>query len=179
MGLKRRRVCNGQLKLWLKCCFTSTETVGVLGTGEPRTSTSTFTQLLRPDQMTSDASFITDHVTYASTNKTEMEVGAGKRCSDCGVGLFGTGSCCIVIFQYFVTHPCFKVDCVISGPTPCPGFRHPLFPWSWRKDVVNPSACSVIRVFTYMSKNELMVVIKGISLAAIGSRKVGKQGASQ
>ena len=32
---------------WLaECCFTSTETVGLLGTG-PRTSTSTFTQLLR------------------------------------------------------------------------------------------------------------------------------------
>ena len=29
----------------LKCCFTSTETVGLLGR-EPRTSTSTFTQLL-------------------------------------------------------------------------------------------------------------------------------------
>ena len=31
----------------LKCCFTSTETVGLLGTGLPRTATSTFTQLLR------------------------------------------------------------------------------------------------------------------------------------
>ena len=103
------------------------------------------------------------------------------------MGLFGTGSCCIVIFQYFVTEPCFEVDCVISGPTPCPSFRHPLFPWSWRKDIVNPSAWSLISVFIlyniyvylYMSKNELMVVIKGISLAAIGPRKVGKQGASQ
>ena len=35
---------NGML---LKCCVTSTETVGLLGTGrEPRTPTSTFTQLL-------------------------------------------------------------------------------------------------------------------------------------
>ena len=35
---------------WLvECCFTSTETVGLLGTGsrEPRTATSIFTQLLR------------------------------------------------------------------------------------------------------------------------------------
>ena len=33
---------------WLKCCFTSTETVGILGTGA-RTATSTFTQLLSPN----------------------------------------------------------------------------------------------------------------------------------
>ena len=31
------------------CCFTSTETVRTIRDGEPRTATSTFTQLLRPD----------------------------------------------------------------------------------------------------------------------------------
>ena len=34
------------LLLLLKCCFTSTETVGLLGTPEPKTSNSTFAQLL-------------------------------------------------------------------------------------------------------------------------------------
>ena len=43
---------NPDRKSWLKCCFTSTETVGLLGTVDllssllPRTSTSTFTQFL-------------------------------------------------------------------------------------------------------------------------------------
>ena len=34
-----------------ECCFTSTETGGLLGTGEPRTATSTFTQLLSSDRL--------------------------------------------------------------------------------------------------------------------------------
>ena len=38
-NLKRTRIP-------VQCCFTSTETVGAIGDGEPRTSTSTFTQLL-------------------------------------------------------------------------------------------------------------------------------------
>ena len=39
---------DSQLMLWLKCCLTSTETVRLIrdGTGEPRTATPAFTQLL-------------------------------------------------------------------------------------------------------------------------------------
>ena len=33
-------------KLCFKCCFTSTETIRLIRDGEPRTTTSTFTQLL-------------------------------------------------------------------------------------------------------------------------------------
>ena len=42
---------------WLvECCFTSTETVGLLGTGsrEPRTATSIFTQLLSSQESVDD-----------------------------------------------------------------------------------------------------------------------------
>ena len=51
VALLQGRFCAAWLKqrciyhLWLKCCFTSTETV-VYERQEPRTSTSTFTQLL-------------------------------------------------------------------------------------------------------------------------------------
>ena len=34
---------------FLKCCFTSTETMRTIRDGEPRAATSTFTQLLRSD----------------------------------------------------------------------------------------------------------------------------------
>ena len=44
------RVCNRTLKsvicLQVHCCFTSTEAIRTIGDGEPRTPTSTFTQLL-------------------------------------------------------------------------------------------------------------------------------------
>ena len=35
-------------QILVECCFTSTETIGLLGTGAQQTATSTFTQLLRP-----------------------------------------------------------------------------------------------------------------------------------
>ena len=38
-----------QRDLRLQCCFTSTETVRTIKDGEPRTATSTFTQLLNSD----------------------------------------------------------------------------------------------------------------------------------
>ena len=47
---KEKTVTTNEQKLLLKCCFTSTETLGLLGTGEPRTATSTFTQLLTSDR---------------------------------------------------------------------------------------------------------------------------------
>ena len=54
-------------ELWLKelvsfqCCFTSTETIRLIGDGEPRTSTSTFTQLLSCAQV-SDGTYAVSFV---------------------------------------------------------------------------------------------------------------------
>ena len=55
-GAVRLRVRPLMLQVRVQCCFTSTETVRTIRDGEPRTSTSTFTQLLNSDTTASRAS---------------------------------------------------------------------------------------------------------------------------
>ena len=45
----------------IQCCFTSTATVQTLRDGEPRTATSTFTQLLSSEQKQSHSDYVSPH----------------------------------------------------------------------------------------------------------------------
>jgi len=46
LEVHKARVVKRLTVVQVQCCFTSTETVGTVRDGEPRTATSTFTQLL-------------------------------------------------------------------------------------------------------------------------------------
>ena len=60
--------------LFFKCCFTSRETISLIRDGEPRTATSTLTQLLNSaglglSQVLSFNPFAAFRVSYGSTGK--------------------------------------------------------------------------------------------------------------